>query len=312
MASNSQAYVTLVEEATPQRKPDAAPRRDWLPLAIVIALVVSMVVAFLSIQVAGDQDRESNGYHRLYANPSNDTADNTLTMRLVLANANIDSYDVSLSVQVEALPRRLVDSTTHQLTQPCHVQVGTGTFVLDSTTPQPFASWTIKHSFVKGNPSMYPFDSYDTAFAVRAIVHAANGSSPLVVAFSIATPDSFAWHATVERGDATDSVVVRVHRHLNVYIVLLFVGIWAVTIAVGYIGSMQVVWKRRAPDNPVIFLSALIAVPIFRNTAPGSPPYGCLFDILSTFVSFAVILTFLVFVTLAFFKPKPSAAQPPV
>ncbi|RHY81535.1 hypothetical protein DYB37_013528 [Aphanomyces astaci] len=87
---------------------------------------------------------------------------------------------------------------------------------------------------------------------------------------------------------------------------LVFVGIWAVTIAIGYIGSRAVIWKTRAPDNPVIFVSALFAVPTFRNTTPGRPPYGCLFDVLCTYFSIAVIVTFLVLVAFAYMK-KPNA-----
>ncbi|ETV89992.1 hypothetical protein H310_15165 [Aphanomyces invadans] len=91
------------------------------------------------------------------------------------------------------------------------------------------------------------------------------------------------------------------------YVLLVFVGIWIVTFAIGYIGCMAVIWKRRAPDNPVIFIAALFAVPAFRNTCPGNPPYGVLFDVLSTFFAIGVICTFLVLVSVAYMT-KPKAA----
>ncbi|CAK4743146.1 unnamed protein product [Aphanomyces euteiches] len=101
------------------------------------------------------------------------------------------------------------------------------------------------------------------------------------------------------------SLTIHVRREFNVYLVVLFVCIWGVTAAVGYVGSMTIVWETRPFDNPSMFISAFIAIPIFRNTAPGAPVYGCLFDIFSTFISFIVTLVCLLYVSLAYMKPKP-------
>ncbi|RHY42500.1 hypothetical protein DYB34_008538 [Aphanomyces astaci] len=144
--------------------------------------------------------------------------------------------------------------------------------------------------------------------------------------FVVLWPDDFSWTYTVRptiSADFPDATVagggtlsdpttgytaltVEITRDFNIYMALVFVGIWAVTIAIGYIGSRAVIWKTRAPDNPVIFVSALFAVPTFRNTTPGRPPYGCLFDVLCTYFSIAVIVTFLVLVAFAYMK-KPNA-----
>ncbi|CAK4230320.1 unnamed protein product [Aphanomyces euteiches] len=104
-------------------------------------------------------------------------------------------------------------------------------------------------------------------------------------------------------------MTLEITRDFNIYTALLFIGIWAVTIAIGYIGSMSVIWKRRPPDNPVIFVSALFAVPTFRNTAPGKPPYGCLFDVFSTYFSIGVIITFLLLVAFAYMKKQKKAGS---
>ncbi|KAG9404183.1 hypothetical protein AC1031_005721 [Aphanomyces cochlioides] len=81
-------------------------------------------------------------------------------------------------------------------------------------------------------------------------------------------------HSDFDEEPPSNSLTIRVHRAFNVYIVVLFVGIWAVIGGIAYVGSMTIIWKTRAPDNPALFFSGLIAVPIFRNTAPGNPPYG--------------------------------------
>ncbi|KAG9404184.1 hypothetical protein AC1031_005721 [Aphanomyces cochlioides] len=82
------------------------------------------------------------------------------------------------------------------------------------------------------------------------------------------------WNCPLLTATCTFRLTIRVHRAFNVYIVVLFVGIWAVIGGIAYVGSMTIIWKTRAPDNPALFFSGLIAVPIFRNTAPGNPPYG--------------------------------------
>ncbi|RHY49785.1 hypothetical protein DYB37_003978 [Aphanomyces astaci] len=146
--------------------------------------------------------------------------------------------------------------------------------------------------------------------------------------FVVLTPSDYTWTYTVRDtkpddfgafvpgvGTVSDSskgytsLTIEVTRDFNIYMALVFVGIWAVTIAIGWIGSMSVIWKRRPADNPVIFISALFAVPTFRNTAPGKPPYGCLFDILCTYFSIGVIITFLLLVAFAYMKKAKKTAR---
>ncbi|CAK4135898.1 unnamed protein product [Aphanomyces euteiches] len=138
-------------------------------------------------------------------------------------------------------------------------------------------------------------------------------TTQLPVALTVVSSDSIAWVTSVRPTSRSDfdvdppsgSLTIHVRREFNVYLVVLFVCIWGVTAAVGYVGSMTIVWETRPPDNPSMFISALIAIPIFRNTAPGAPVYGCLFDIFSTFISFIVTLVCLLYVSLAYMKPKP-------
>ncbi|KDO23269.1 hypothetical protein SPRG_11199 [Saprolegnia parasitica CBS 223.65] len=68
---------------------------------------------------------------------------------------------------------------------------------------------------------------------------------------------------------------------------------------------MTMVWGRRPVENPMVYFSGLIAVPIFRNTAPGHPPYGCLFDVTSTYLALAVILGSMLLASVLSLCPKP-------
>ncbi|RHY63366.1 hypothetical protein DYB30_004155 [Aphanomyces astaci] len=178
-------------------------------------------------------------------------------------------------------------------------------------------------------------DNYGTLYLMKLDIQAVTGTAQFNggnfsaidnFEFVVLWPDDFSWTYTVRptiSADFPDATVagggtlsdpttgytaltVEITRDFNIYMALVFVGIWAVTIAIGYIGSRAVIWKTRAPDNPVIFVSALFAVPTFRNTTPGRPPYGCLFDVLCTYFSIAVIVTFLVLVAFAYMK-KPNA-----
>ncbi|ETV90848.1 hypothetical protein H310_14444 [Aphanomyces invadans] len=159
----------------------------------------------------------------------------------------------------------------------------------------------------------YPFDMYEVRMfvLVNTSMSPFNGQpqDPVDVSFVIVTPSNFDWNYRIKEtyGDTAVapgvySITVEIKRQFNVYTALVFAGIWAVTVSIGYIGSCAVIWKRRAADNPVIYISALFAVPGFRNTLPGSPPYGCIFDILCTYFAIAVVLSFLVLVSVAYMK----------
>ncbi|RHY32438.1 hypothetical protein DYB32_002567 [Aphanomyces invadans] len=106
------------------------------------------------------------------------------------------------------------------------------------------------------------------------------------------------------------SLTIEITRDFNMYMTLIFVGIWAATIAIGWIGSMSLIWERRPADHPAIFLSALFAVPPFSNTALGKVPFGCLFNNLCTYFSIGVIITFLLLVASAYMKKAKKSVQP--
>ncbi|KAH9128634.1 hypothetical protein AeMF1_001217, partial [Aphanomyces euteiches] len=217
---------------------------------------------------------------------------------------------------------------------PFRIQVGTAVAAINENTSFVNAPITSQIPLVKGSLSWYPFDTYYAKLEVQAVtgtsMYNAGGFKPIQdFKFTVLMPkDDFSWVYKVTLTAPGDfeanvpgigtipdpsrgytSMTLEITRDFNIYTALLFIGIWAVTIAIGYIGSMSVIWKRRPPDNPVIFVSALFAVPTFRNTAPGKPPYGCLFDVFSTYFSIGVIITFLLLVAFAYMKKQKKAGS---
>ncbi|KAF0730010.1 hypothetical protein Ae201684_012499 [Aphanomyces euteiches] len=285
-----------------QAKQAVQPTRRYLPLLVVVALVLAMVVAFFVGHSVGTGPRLS-GYKVLYKSPTADDSKTAVALTVVVSAVSLDTYDLTLTSHIDNL-----DAAS----TPLQVEIGRTLFNISNAVAAPLL---VKSPFIKGSQTMYPFDRYLSSFQVVAKSIENTTQQQLPVALTVLSSDSFTWvtsvrptvHSDFDEEPPSNSLTIRVHRAFNVYIVVLFVGIWAVIGGIAYVGSMTIIWKTRAPDNPALFFSGLIAVPIFRNTAPGNPPYGCLFDIFSTFISFIVILTFLVFGSLAYMRPKPAA-----
>ncbi|KAH9114605.1 hypothetical protein AeMF1_011312 [Aphanomyces euteiches] len=282
-------------------KPKLAHRRRYLPLLLVPAMVLAMVVAFFLGHAIHSQPHQ-NGYRVLYkAQPTNNSGSTAVAVTVVVSAVNLDTYDVTLTAHLDnadAAPKAF--------------QLELGRTLVNVTTPLD-APVVVKSPFIKGTQTMYPFDRYLSSFHVVAKTTDSAPTTQLPVALTVVSSDSIAWVTSVRPTSRSDfdvdppsgSLTIHVRREFNVYLVVLFVCIWGVTAAVGYVGSMTIVWETRPFDNPSMFISAFIAIPIFRNTAPGAPVYGCLFDIFSTFISFIVTLVCLLYVSLAYMKPKP-------
>ncbi|OQR86089.1 hypothetical protein ACHHYP_10962 [Achlya hypogyna] len=148
---------------------------------------------------------------------------------------------------------------------------------------------------------MYPFDEYEAPLALQGRVVVANSSAskPIPVNLAIYTSANFNWEYTVGQdrtlnGPGTTGplgrivIIAKRHALFFSYIIIMWVGIWVVGVALAYIACATMIWKRKPVENPMVYFSGLIVVPIFRNTAPGAPPYGCFFDMTATYLSLLV------------------------
>ncbi|KAF0694528.1 Aste57867_14610 [Aphanomyces stellatus] len=274
-----------------------------------VSFFVVVVVAFLVNEY--DKGKEMKGYDFVYA--YSDTANPTnVDFELFLSKMDPTSYDISITTTMLALPRGVQINNTSSFI-PFRLQVGQAAVAINVNTTNPFAPLQSKIPLAMGSVAWYPFDKYD--LRVNFILATGQGpfvgeGEPLDATFNILAPQSFDWKykvTTVSMAPGQYTLTIQVRRRFNLYTVLVFAAIWAVTFSIGHIGSCAVIWKRRPADNPIIFFSALFAVPTVRNTLPGKPCYGCLFDVLCTYFAIAVIFTFLVLVSITYVaKPKPA------
>ncbi|KAF0691575.1 Aste57867_17243 [Aphanomyces stellatus] len=301
-------------------------RRQWrfqsLPLVVFSILFLCVLIPFIWKHKKIDSlryYRNDNGTIDILKNPN---------LIVSLSGMSTDPYEMTVTSVLTTIPPSVMSPDQSQIVQPFRIQVGTTVVVISDNTNFYKAPMVSKVPLLTGSLAWYPFDSYQMKLEIQTVTGASdyNGNKNRAISdlsFVVATPDDFSWTYTVQQTKSEfDTIIVgggqksnhdtgftaltiTVTRDFNIYMALVFVGIWSVTIAVGYIGSMAVIWKRRAPDNPVLFVSALFAVPTFRNTTPGKPPYGCLFDVLCTYFSIGVILSFLLLMAFAYMKPKP-------
>jgi hypothetical protein len=66
----------------------------------------------------------------------------------------------------------------------------------------------------------------------------------------------------------------------KIYPGFMIVAFWVVIVSMGYFTCNMVIWTTKKIDPPIVgvFPGLLFALPAFRNTAPTSPPIGCLLD----------------------------------
>ncbi|CAK5185718.1 unnamed protein product [Aphanomyces euteiches] len=320
-------------EATPKKKetPLSHPNWRWQGLVLLgfAVLFVCVLVPFLLKYNRVKQLRSSYSSTGDLIAPSPD-----INMLVSLSGMSTDNYQLAVSGFLVNVPKSVMNNESTRILTPFRIQVGTAVAAINENTSFVNAPITSQIPLVKGSLSWYPFDTYYAKLEVQAVtgtsMYNAGGFKPIQdFKFTVLMPkDDFSWVYKVTLTAPGDfeanvpgigtipdpsrgytSMTLEITRDFNIYTALLFIGIWAVTIAIGYIGSMSVIWKRRPPDNPVIFVSALFAVPTFRNTAPGKPPYGCLFDVFSTYFSIGVIITFLLLVAFAYMKKQKKAGS---
>ncbi|KAF0694534.1 Aste57867_14616 [Aphanomyces stellatus] len=280
--------------------------KQWLVAGVSLIFFVVVLVPFL---VSEKVNAVYQGYDLVFMQQS---ASNENNLMMFLSAMNTNSYDISATTYMTTLPHGLQKDPTSPV-MPFRIQVAQNAVVVNNNTANIYAPLSSKILLSNGTIAWYPFDTYDVGVELQVLTgatpFASVNATPVDAGVLILSPRSFDWKfETAPKVTDTGyySLTVKVKRRFNLYIVLVFVGIWAVTFSVGYIGSCAVIWKRRPADNPIIFLSALFAVPTFRNTLPGKPPYGCVFDVACTYFSIAVIFTFLVLVSLSYMKkPKP-------
>ncbi|KAF0694527.1 Aste57867_14609 [Aphanomyces stellatus] len=285
-----------------------------LPFAVIAIVILGFSMPFFTLQYRIHEKNDAEGYllgYKVLAQKATTVPYNStkpyVNLTLFVNDINPATMDCSTLCVVHGISSTLRESSTGSLRKPIHVSVNRNLFSITNKSPTINTPFPGDAFLYDGTIAWYPFDTYRVEIELLATTGTSwsdDGSDDIDINVRLLQHQDFVWNvndATVELNpDNSTTVSFTVARDFNMYIVLVFTGMWAVTLSIAYIGCMAVIWKRRAPDNPVIFISALFAVPAFRNSCPGNPPYGVLFDVFSTFSSIAVISTFLVLVSVAY------------
>ncbi|MCZ4608918.1 DUF4436 family protein [Streptomyces sp. Lzd4kr] len=149
---------------------------------------------------------------------------------------------------------------------------------LEFAAHERLATRDVQVALTGGSISDYPFDTYETDIAFRAQM----GGEQVPVRMLFSNNDTL-FSVTAEPVPARQEAVVALglarSGSLLVFAVFMMVAMWAlaasVLIGAWYLttGSEGLVWPGLA-----WMAATLFALAAFRNTAPGTPPIGCVLD----------------------------------
>lgn len=149
---------------------------------------------------------------------------------------------------------------------------------LEFAAHERLATRDVQVALTGGSISDYPFDTYETDIAFRA--HMGGEQVPVRMLFSNNdTLFSVSAEPVPARQEAVVALGLARSGSLLVFAVFMMVAMWAlaasVLIGAWYLttGSEGLVWPGLA-----WMAATLFALAAFRNTAPGTPPIGCVLD----------------------------------
>lgn len=118
--------------------------------------------------------------------------------------------------------------------------------------------------------------------------------------------------ASEDDGTAVFDVGLGRSNSVLVFAVFMMAAMWALAVSV-LIGAWFLVTRRKGPTWPALgwMAATLFALAAFRNTAPGTPPIGCLMDYIAFLWAETVIAFCLVTVAVTGFtaERRPSHAE---
>ncbi|MCX4782265.1 DUF4436 family protein [Streptomyces sp. NBC_01264] len=133
-----------------------------------------------------------------------------------------------------------------------------------------------------GSVTDYPFDAYGADVEFAAVM--GHEKVPVRVLFS---NNDVLFASTVEASTAGDGAAVldiglARSNSVLVFAVFMMIAMWALAVSV-LIGGWFLVTRRKGLTWPALgwMAATLFALAAFRNTAPGTPPIGCLLDYLA-------------------------------
>ncbi|GAA2233583.1 DUF4436 family protein [Streptomyces indiaensis] len=171
----------------------------------------------------------------------------------------------------------------------------------------------VRVAITGGSISDYPFDTYDTDIEFWAVL----GGEPVPVRMLFSNADTlFSVSVTPPPSGQEAAVALKLSRSgsLLTFAVFMMVAMWALASSV-LLGAWYLTTRRQGLVWPALawMAATLFALAAFRNTAPGTPPIGCVMDWFAFFWAEAVIaVCLIVVVTFGIRTALRAADAPPV
>ncbi|MFD7247297.1 DUF4436 family protein [Streptomyces massasporeus] len=154
----------------------------------------------------------------------------------------------------------------------------------------------VRVAITGGSISDYPFDTYDTDIEFWAVL----GGEPVPVRMLFSNADTlFSVSVTPPPSGQEAAVALKLSRSgsLLTFAVFMMVAMWALASSV-LLGAWYLTTRRQGLVWPALawMAATLFALAAFRNTAPGTPPIGCVMDWFAFFWAEAVVALCLIVV----------------
>jgi hypothetical protein len=210
----------------------------------------------------------------------------------------IDAPRYTASVRIWVIPRGSFTSdggdTANRDIEVLATGINEGNLSL--TGGRRIASKTVTVELHDGEITNYPFDRYTGELYVAAMRDGKNIPVELVVENDDAF---FTLSATADSDSTEPGLELQFTRSISTkfMVALMFVVMWSLALSVAAAAVIVVRKELGLLWNAMSWMAAtLFALTVFRGTAPGSPPFGCLLDYTAFLWAEAVVACSLTYV----------------
>ncbi|MET9687054.1 DUF4436 family protein [Streptomyces sp. NPDC006514] len=230
-------------------------------------------------------------------------------------NATIQRVDAAgreMTLRVLVTPRgALAEADGVSPTEDLTVQTSTATRGdLTFKAHQRISTMDVPVALTGGSITDYPFDAYGADVEFGAVL----GGEKVPVRVALANNDVL-FSATVDastvQGIAVLDIGLARSNSVFIFAIFMMLAMWALAVSV-LIGGWYLVTRRKGLTWPALgwMAATLFALAAFRNTAPGSPPIGCLLDYIAFLWAETVIAFCLITVVITGIRAEPPVTTP--
>lgn len=291
------------------------------PLALLL-LVACILLVLVGVSVALYKNFAVEQYTSVASYyPPGDSPDR---IRLAVRLLAIDMLNHRISLSIRTFPEGRYRYEQNTPSQNISVQIDSTLrkFWFLTGMPIPILPYDIGVNTV-GDPNLFPFDVETATFNFRAygfndpalVIPVAVEFVNNVATFSVTTSLTASTDSPAEQAAQAVKINITIERLTTVKVYATFCAIlcWVLAIVVLML-SLDSFFEQRRVELPILALCTgmMFALPAIRNTNPGIPPIGTLFDVYSfmfaqfmiSFIAAALIVFYLVKVSNISLIPK--------